>query len=100
MTQHVASLGATHAFHYATLLDALLPDGIWLAHDEEALDGERSEAALLPLSWILVAPCPDQKGCLLSPETQPGPSKAGETVQNGLQPFVVPFYGSVCSDAS
>ena len=85
MTQHVASPAATNASHYATLPDALLPAGIWPAHDKEALNSERSEAALLPLSWILVTPCPAQTSCLLSLETQPGPSKTGNTVQNGLQ---------------
>lgn len=100
MTQHVASPGATNASHYAMLPDALLPAGIWPAHDKEALNSERSEAALLPLSWILVTPYPAQTSCLLSLEAQPGPSKTGKTVQNGLQPFVVPVYGRVHSDAS
>lgn len=58
MTQHVVSLGATNAFHYAALPDALLLAGIWLAPDKEALNGEKSEAALLSLSWILVYPVP------------------------------------------
>ena len=62
--------------------------------DKEALGSERPEATLLPLTWILITLFPDQKSCLLSLQTQPGPSKAGETVQNGLQPFVVPVYGS------
>lgn len=100
MTQNVASPGATDVSYYTTLLDALLPAGIWPACDEKALNSEGSEAALLPLSWIRVTPCPGQKSCLLSPETQPGHSKTGETVQNGLQLFVVPVYGRVRSDAS
>lgn len=64
MTQQVVSLGATNASHYAMLPDALLLAGIWPACDKEALHGERSEAALLSLSWILVYPVPSSNKLL------------------------------------
>lgn len=72
----------------------------WLEFGWHVTLSERSEATLLPLSWILVTLCVAQKSCLPSLETQPGPSKANEMEQNGLQSSVVPICGRVHSDAS